>query len=371
MGTHRIFHVLESQSWGGLEIYALDLIDRLNRAGVESALYCPRLGPVRARALELGIPMIDNLWRLRDSRWTHVHVHQRRSLAKVRALLTGKKTPFIYSLYMSSQPKRDLYHHWIYSRVHRVTSSSAWVCEKLINDYPIRPDKIELVRYGRPEILPSAVGSTPNLAARQELHAPSEARVLLSLSRLDPGKGILKIIQAYLSLPEEMRTKWHLWIIGDPTQKGIGKDGRPIYEKASIEFQEKIKTLSRDPRAGQLRILPFQKDYQKYLAACDLFFMGAFEETYSLAVIDAMLNGKPVLGAKSGGTVEQIGFKEERGFFFDRESQDSLTSTWINLDKNFAEVYEKGANALRWAALEHSWPRCLAHWQNIYANCEN
>jgi len=365
-----IVHILLSDSWGGLEIYSLDFIAKLRSAGLHSSLLCKPNTPVHSGALARQIPLVDSQ-ALRAKTTTHLHVHKRQNLPWVRWQIIGRDLPVFYSLYMSSRPKKDPYHRWIYSRLSGLASSAAWVCHRVEKDYPLAPNKVHLIRYGR-NPAPIGLSPTERNSFRQSQGANPQQRVLLSLSRIDPGKGVGELVRAFAGLPVALRSQWQLWIVGDPSRQGTTPSGEPVFEPASVELLRVLQLQCQSPELQKhIRLFSFQNNPLPFLLSADLFFMGALEETYSLAVIDAMLSGLPILGAHSGGTIEQIGNQEERGFFFRTDSltdlQDQLTRLSEESHDKFAE---KGQVARSWAQSQHSWDTCIGHWKELYVQSQ-
>jgi glycosyltransferase involved in cell wall biosynthesis len=58
--------------------------------------------------------------------------------------------------------------------------------------------------------------------------------------------------------------------------------------------------------AGEVAITGFQQDVRPFLSACDAMVLTSFTEAFSLAAIEAMALGRPVVHAEVGGAAEMI-----------------------------------------------------------------
>ncbi|HPI41697.1 MAG TPA: glycosyltransferase family 4 protein, partial [Pseudobdellovibrionaceae bacterium] len=265
-------------------------------------------------------------------------------------------------------PKKDLYHRWIYQRLNAVITSSSWVQSEIQNNFPIEPSRARRIRYGRPSLQKSSPVEV--LKVKNNLDSDLRKIIFGTACRIDPGKGIKELALALEKIQPELLDKMELWIIGEPTLLKTHPDGTPEYEPKSdelnhwlIEFQKKY------PKT--LKLIPFQKNLQLYLSAMDVFILASHGETYSLAVIDAMMLGLPVIGTNSGGTPEQItggnpGLDNSRGLLVEPHSPLSLAQAIEKLilspelRKSFSIAAEE------WSQREHSWEKTIKHMMDLY-----
>jgi glycosyltransferase involved in cell wall biosynthesis len=84
-------------------------------------------------------------------------------------------------------------------------------------------------------------------------------------------------------------------------------------ERAHIEG-----TIGRLGLRDCVAISGFQKDVRPFIAACDTMALVSHQvETFSLAALEAMAMGKPMIMSKVGGAAEQV-ISGETGFLYDR-----------------------------------------------------
>jgi glycosyltransferase involved in cell wall biosynthesis len=98
----------------------------------------------------------------------------------------------------------------------------------------------------------------------------------------------------------------------------------------------------------------------------DVFILATYKETYSLAVLDAMGAGLPVIGTNSGGTPEQV--TPERGLLIEPKSAQSIADSIQYYVENISLVQQHGNAAKLWVTQEHNWPRTLEQLNKLYCN---
>lgn len=123
---------------------------------------------------------------------------------------------------------------------------------------------------------------------RRELGIPAGARVVGTVARLIPQKGIQNLIHAAVSVLARVANA-HVLVVGDGPFRGR------LEEEASF-----LGIADRITFAG------FRGDVPRILAALDVFALPSLEEGFSLAVLEAMASGKPVVATRTGGLPELV-----------------------------------------------------------------
>ncbi len=162
-----------------------------------------------------------------------------------------------------------------------------------------------------------------------------------------------------------------------PHKKVIGYVGRVSREKSVLTLLEGFRKLRNQENLillivgdGEAEIMKelrrqencictgFVTDVEKYMQAMDIFVMPSLTETTSLATLEAMATGLPVLSTKVGFISEYLQ-KGHNGEFFPRENPTMLS---VKLEKFLREpLYAKqlGHNARRKVAYSFSWERSI------------
>jgi glycosyltransferase involved in cell wall biosynthesis len=129
--------------------------------------------------------------------------------------------------------------------------------------------------------LPRAVDAAERAAARVELGLDESTFVVLYVGQLEPRKQPLVAAEAVSALHRDAV----LLVAGDG----------PLQER-----------LGRSPRES-VRVLGLRPDVPRLLAACDVFVMPSEREGLSLAVLEAMGRGLPVVASDGAGNPEAVG----------------------------------------------------------------
>lgn len=372
---------MTSVSRGGLELYVRELIVKLHSAGVQQVVVCDKNAFMVAELKSLGIPcefiVPGSRYSLRrmaflrsvDRRHgvTLWHSHQRDDMILVAlAFFLRKKFRHIFSLYMGFAKKKDLLHRLVYRRVEKLVTTSQLMNSLARERLPVTAAQIQCIRYGREhkafDVPPAKVK-----AARKAMGAKAGQKIVVSLCRLDPMKGVREFVEAARLLDSRMRGKYTFVQIGERTIVGYNDEGRPVYLPESEDVYRQLLAAERGAKSSsRFKLLPFQKDFIPYLKAADYFVLGSYDEMYSLSMIDAMMAGCAVIGTNNGGTAEQLA--KSRGYLIETKSATAIADALIRAEKNPAERQRMQKAAHDWAMSEHTWQAVLPQWLELYGN---
>jgi glycosyltransferase involved in cell wall biosynthesis len=155
-----------------------------------------------------------------------------------------------------------------------------------------KPLHQELLRFGiRPErltYLPNAVGIPhlphgPAADLRQQLHCKPQDKLILSVGRLSPEKGLNLLLTSFAG-KFKSRPDMRLVIAGEGPQK-----------------EELLELAGRLGITEQVLFPGFVSDVSSYYAAADLFVMPSLTEGLPIALLEAMAAGLPVIATAVGG----------------------------------------------------------------------
>jgi len=163
----------------------------------------------------------------------------------------------------------------------------------------------------------------------------------------------------------------------NPDKKVIGYVGRISKEKNAgllleafkrLENQDNLmllmvgdgpKNLTKEFRETKnCKVTGFVNDVQTYLKAMDIFVMPSLTETTSLATLEAMSSGLPVIVTKIGFMKSYI-VKSHNGIFFPRNSATMLSVKIEKLLQNPELMVKLGHNARKTVAYAFSWERSI------------
>ena len=307
----RLLHIVGDSSFGGAAKIILRLAETMRSEGWHVDLLTTN-AVFRQTAEENGIGTVDidvirreirplwdlyglfHLYRfLRHERYTAVHTHTSKAgfvgrlaawLARVPVIL---HTTHGFAFHeRSSRAKRVFY-----STLERVAAH--W-CDRVVSVSEFhRRWALELGICGADKII-----AIPNGIALEDPHSritASELRrgwgaqeddlVILSTGRLAPEKGLEDLLKA-ASLLRQMGQRFRVVLAGDG----------PL--RAELERMAKDLGVSE-----QVTFLGYREDIPDLLAACDLVVLPSLREGLSIALLEAMAAGKPVVATSIGSNV--------------------------------------------------------------------
>lgn len=125
----------------------------------------------------------------------------------------------------------------------------------------------------------------------------------------------------------------------------------PNQEHFLIDLQAKISGLNLEDK---VKIIPFQRDIEAVWKSIDIAVVPSTEpEPFGMVAIEAMMAGKPVIGANHGGLKEII-IHNETGLLFEPNNQKELEFCLETLINNKQLRKELGTNGLERATTSFS-----------------
>ena len=176
---------------------------------------------------------------------------------------------------------------FFYSALERI--AARW-CDRIVSVSEFhRRWALELGICKSPEILaiPNGIAALPNPTVsaaqlRRQLGATDRDMVILSMARLAPDKGLEYLITAATLLLRSER-QFRIVIAGDGPV-------RARLEELALNLGV----------ADRVNFLGFREDVSDLLAACDLVVLPSLREGLSIALLEAMAAGKPIIATSIG-----------------------------------------------------------------------
>ena len=197
----------------------------------------------------------------------------------------------------------------------KVTAPSTYTAQALLDIQRIQTESVV--------VIPWALDPGFNLIADEGTSLSPEfpsRRILLTVSRLassDGYKGVDTVIQAFKFVREKIPEVYYV-ILGDGDQ-------RARLERIATEIGVGDHVFF----AG---FVP-DEELQAYYRQCEIFVMPSKGEGFGLVFIEAMSCGKPVIGARHGGTLDVI-VEGETGFLVEYGDVAGLAQCLLHLLKN-------------------------------------
>lgn len=232
------------------------------------------------------------------------------------------------------------------------TDCLACVSEKL-SDYMkhtvhISPSLVTLVPNGIDIDLFSPVWHRMSYPLRSFHGFPSDARVLVSVGRMETLKGHRYLIAAFARLRQKYDFL-RLWILGD---------GR---------LKEQTKAMVTDLGMSDDIVLPGSvPNVADYLRESDLFVLPSLSEGTSMAILEAMASGLPIVACDVGGNRDILS-RREIGLLVAPASPSALEDAIQEIILDPVRCYRLGREAHGLAHEEYSSQAMVKHYERIYS----
>ncbi|HEX6912261.1 MAG TPA: glycosyltransferase [Longimicrobium sp.] len=337
----------------GNERQVMRIADGLRARGHEVVVSCRAGGPVEAELRALGIrttgirPRGDaDLWNaLAFVRWLRRERPDAVLLTSwIRAFIAGwcaraAGVPRVVFRIGGMQPihrgvRGSLERHALRRWYHAVVANSRRVAERITGALPDVADRVHVVVNGMAPV--DAPGPAP---LRRELGIADDAVLALAVGGMERNKGFDLLVDAVAGIPHV-----HAVLAGGGTDA----------QRAALE--ERIRTRG---VADRVHLLGRRADVPAVVAACDLFVLPSRAEGFSVALLEAMADGKPIVAADVGGAWEGLaahGGRPHGGWIVPREDVDALTEVMHEV----ANGIRDGAPEVRARAAEARWR--AQHW---------
>ena len=208
--------------------------------------------------------------------------------------LLGDRTPLLCSYhgeYHAPTQFRRLLEPVFNSTAHLIYKSFAsgvlTVCDhssRFLQTHGVPSNKIQCVHNGLPDqALSRGTISRPDYCANQVILGVS--------SRLDPVKGIEDLLDAMALLKD---LPIHLLILG----KGLCED---LLKKQTIQLN----------LSNKVSFLGYQSNVSDWLQVFDIFMLPSHAEYHSIALLEAMRAGLPIVATDVGGNGESVRDRQE------------------------------------------------------------
>lgn len=171
-------------------------------------------------------------------------------------------------------------------------------------------------------------------ASKEKIHLNPEKKVIGYVGRISKEKNTDLLLEAFQKIEEQDNIT--LLMVGDGPEKQT----------------RELKQLK------NCKVTGFVYNVQDYLKAMDIFVMPSLTETTSLATLEAMSTGLPVIATRVGFIKSYI-IKNHNGLFFPRNSSSMLAVKISKLLKDREYRERLGQNARKTVAYGFSWERSI------------
>ncbi len=160
----------------------------------------------------------------------------------------------------------------------------------------------------------------PNPAIRQTMNTPADARIIICVANMVPVKGVELLIQAFHALSNDY-LNWHVWLVGD------------INNEYGVHLVAQVAHLD---LANRIHFSGKQANVRDYLDHTEIFVLPTKDEGRRegspVALLEAMANGKVVIGSAVPGVKDQLQHFPQHQF---------LAGNWQDLRDKLKNLMQK------------------------------
>lgn len=214
---------------------------------------------------------------------------------------------------------------------------------------------------GRIQVIPNAVEpvadrprtqlpvASPPLSSSDVSTSGDLRKILLSVGRLSPEKGIDQLLLAW-QLAQPKMPSWELWIVGDGSQR--------------VNLEAQAAELSGVHFAGWLA------EPAEFYRAAEMFVLPSRYEGFPNALLEAMSHGLPCVSTLCSQAIAELSRAGQALHVVPtsaRGAAEQLASGLVELSANPQRRQQLGAAARR-VSLEYSWDRIGPLWDRLLSS---
>lgn len=190
---------------------------------------------------------------------------------------------------------RDFAYRWLPRKNHWFVTVSDYLRNRLIAR-GVSAARIHTVYNGTDFLAPSAeraedyIAPAASLSVRAELGLPADAQLVGQIGRVDSFKGAPILVRAAKEVTARCPRAYFVFV----------GDAEPGVQQALWEM------ASQDGTDDRLRFTGVRDDVPRLLNAMDVMTLPSINEACSMAIIEAMTLGKPVVATRAGGNLELV-----------------------------------------------------------------
>jgi D-inositol-3-phosphate glycosyltransferase len=353
--VNSVIHSCTSSSFSGLEAYVLDLVTWQHQQGQPVELFCRAGSQLEAGALKAGVPVWSigatasagpRLWMKMRQGWSNrlqhnsgklvLHMHAGGEPAYHLPWLHRVRAILHFHIWINHK-KTDPLHRALYSGVKEIWTSSESARAHLATLLPVRPQQIRVVPYGRDV---TSLKKISRAQARSEIRAKyniaADDVLAICVSRFERIKGVRELFDAFVEVASQ-NSKAQLMIIGNESPNNAEA-------KAYADAIRAQHAALKPELKARLHLPGFVSPCEQAVAASDFYVLPTYEECMSLAMLDALILGLPILGTNSGGT-PSVARPDETGALVPPANSKALARELGHFYRDTAKLKEMGLAA--------------------------
>ena len=367
----KILQIVSSSRISGAEKHVAVLSERLAQRGHEITALCPPGDWLPEQLRAVGVPVIEipmhglntgptayrinRLIRERNFDLIHSHLTCATYYGYLMGLLT--RLPVATSVHVRS---RDLVYRRLFPRDgNHIITVSDWVREGFVTQ-GVPAAQVHTIYNGTefgadadppaPELdsATGEAGDAEKLPVRVELSLPPDAELIGIFARVGEFKGHPLLVQAARQIVDA-RPRAYFLCVGavEPAMQ------QKLWESAAASGV-----------AERFRFTGVRNDVQRLMREMDVMTLPSKYEACSMAIIEAMALGKPVIATRAGGNPELVRH-QETGLLIERDPQ-ALAEAVITILADVERKQRMGEAARRRARALFSADTMVDHIESLY-----
>lgn len=327
-----VLQVVSSNRTSGAEKHLVVLSQSLRERGHSVTAVCPPGGWLVERLYDAGVPTVEipmrdfhgprvilELRRLvrRDGiDLIHTHLTRATYLGFFTGLLT--RVPVISTVHVLS---RDFAYRYLPRYNHWYVAVSNHLRQALIAR-GVPASRVQTVYNGTEFAVEEEVTPAVSLSVRAELGLPADAELVGQFGRVDSFKGAPILVKAARAVVERCPRAYFVFV--GHAEPGIQQ---ALWEMASGAGVD-----------DRLRFTGIRNDVRRLMDAMEVITLPSVSEACSLAIIEAMAMGKPVVATRAGGNPELVE-DNATGLLVERNPEalaEAITDLLLDKDRRLA-----------------------------------
>ncbi len=360
-----ILFLSTSSGPGGAEQVISNLAASIDPAKYRGVLCLFRPGWLQERSQGCGVPtyviptqgMTDWRWAfrfrdlLKDEHVDLIHAHEFDANVQGTTVAAYLGIPLVATVhgkhYFWEKFRRRLAYRWVSRRATMVAVSED-LRRFIVENVGIASDRISVL-YNGVNVPPAPVPADIE-TCRREMNVPDTDRVIGVVGNLYPVKGHQYLIDAIPAVLEKYPDTSFVFA------------GRGELEN---DLKQQVNRLGLDKR---VHFLGLRQDIPRILALLDVFVLPSLSEGLSMAILEAMMAGKPVIATRVGGNPEIV-LDGETGFLVTPKDSHALAASLIALLKDRHLAIQFGEKGKRRAEHQFSLQIMVSAYQSLYDKC--
>jgi glycosyltransferase involved in cell wall biosynthesis len=307
----RILYIIGGGEFGGAEQHLLSLVKSLDPTQYKphvavfyDAEFAARvreyhvpvtvLGPGKSYLILSGLSEVRRLIRTFRPEIIHTHGVRANLVGRIANRLEGapcKLITTVHSVLALDYPVA--WKRWLFGRLEewtgRYVDHYILVSHAMEREFrkTIASDRISVIHNAieLPSVRPSRAKHS---TLRDELNLPQDTVLVGTVARMHPVKGHIYLIQAIRELVKQWPNVHYVWIGGGELREDLEKQ----VQQAGLQ--------------NVIHFLGVRKDVPDLLPQLDLFVLPSISEGLSVAILEAMAAGVPVITTAVGGSPEIV-----------------------------------------------------------------